>query len=75
MKIVQPINIISAIALCAVFCISFGGGAFAQGASVPEAEAASSIGIYEILSIIASLIMVAYLAMPYFKKPDDKTKK
>ena len=75
MQQVRPMNIISAIAMCAVFCISFGGDVLAQGAVVPAAEATSSITIYEILSIIASLVMVAYLAMPYFKKPDDKSKK
>ncbi len=73
MKKVQPANIISTIALCTVFSSIFGGGAMAQAVS-PVAEASPGIAGSDILIIIASLALVAFLAMPYLKKPDDKSK-
>lgn len=75
MKKTPTSNIILSIVSFALLCSAFGGAAIAQAVSAPVTEASPGIGMYEILSIIASLVMVIYLAAPYFKKPDDKSKK
>lgn len=75
MKNLQPAKFISTITLCTVLSITFASTAIAQVATTPVAEASSGITTFDIVSIIASLILVVYLAAPYFKKPDDKSKK
>ena len=66
-------KLVLSVALGATLCCAFGAAAMAQAVS-PVTEASPGIAGSDILIILASLALVAFLAAPYFKKPDDKSK-